>query len=132
MERVEVTPEAAALLKEAAAVDCAEVADNDPRNILKLIQALAQSLRAALAREAEMQQALERLKVEIDAQKNRANQNAIRAVDAATCEHCDLPMVCASAQAERIHGLEVMHAEALTRAEQAERERDTLAARGKP
>lgn len=40
----------------------------------------------------------------------------------AKCEHCDLPLVCASAQAERIHGLELMHAETLTRAEAAEAE----------
>lgn len=39
--------------------------------------------------------------------------------EAPTCEHCGLPLTCSSERAERIHGLEQMHAEALTRAEQA-------------
>ena len=36
------------------------------------------------------------------------------------CEHCGLPLVCASERAELIHGLELMHAETMTRLEQAE------------
>lgn len=42
--------------------------------------------------------------------------------DPPVCEHCGLPMVCASGQAELVHGIAQMHAEALTRAEAAEAE----------
>lgn len=74
-----------------------------------LIDALSVAARAE--GRAEAQQEIERLR-----------QADIPITVVACCEHCDLPMVCPAAQAERIHGLEVMHAETLTRAEAAEAE----------
>jgi hypothetical protein len=91
-------PAVEALLKWTGAVNTRR----EPGRAVDAIIALREALRASLDREREMQKADIPINV------------------VACCEHCDLPMVCPSAQAERIHGLEVMHAETLTRAEQAE------------
>ena len=68
------------------------------------------------------------LAAELD-EVREANRILLSLADAHRCEHCGLPLTCASERADLIHGLQVMHAETLARAEKAEFERDDLRAR---